>query len=555
MSKPEVLKEQSFEGAIRTPKGAIRKRKFKLRTIGVKRQALKLPKEPGDETEPDSKGSQANPLEKLYEEGRIIRPPYDLNKFMALVEESNVLQECLDAMSVNVGGFGYVFRPRLMPDNAKKSFEKDIVREKIELHLFWESVCTDFSFVEARKRMRRDMESVGNGYFEVIPTMDDKRVAELQHIQGHSIRLGILSDEAQEFSFYRVNPAKNWEIEIVKRKKRFRNFVQVDQSGKKLVWFKEWRDPRKMSKSTGRYEGEKGQAPITKEDEATALAHFKIYNGRSPYGVPRFAGRFPSIEGSRRSEEINYFTMGSNMVPSCFICVEDGELTDETIERLQELLETGIGEDMNYSKFVLLEAETTIEDPMPGTSGKARIRVEPMTKIQPKDQLFQEYDKNNQNKIRQAWRIPPIFIGRADDYTRATADASRRIGDEQVFAPEREAVDWFANQLNMSMGARFHLFKTKTPNITDNNELVKAMGIAEKSGGMTPRRANVLLEDIFDGTIGPLPKGIDPDIPYSLQFAWAQTAGKVAAGEGGGAVSRSIETDWADDYLKDILRD
>lgn len=540
MSSSTVLKTQSFEGEIKTTQGQIRKRKFKLRTIGIERQT------PQNKSL-TSVGSQAVPLEQYYTAGKLIQPPYDLNDLALLVEHSNILNECLDVMSVNIGGFGYTFRPRLMSDKVKEKFELDIKNEKISLQIFWESICSDHSFIEARKRMRRDLESLGNGYFELIPTISNNQISEIKHIPGHSIRLGKMSDNAIEYDFYRVNPAKNWEIEIIKRKKRFRNFVQVDRTGQNLVWFKEWRDPRLMDKRTGEYSD-----GVSLANQATSLAHFKIYNGRSPYGIPRYIGRYVAILGSRRSEEINYFTMGSNMVPSCFVCVEDGELTKDSIDRLNEILETQIGEDLNYSKFVLLEAETTVDDPVPGQSGKARIRVEPMAKVQPKDQLFQAYDLNNQNKIRHAWRIPAIFVGRSDDYSRATASASRQLADEQVFAPEREPIDWFANQLIISMGARFHMFKTRTPNITDNTELIKAMGIAEKSGGMTPRRADVLLEDIFDGSVGPLPHEIDPDIPYSLQFAWAQNALKVP--EGKEEMSRE-KSDWTDEYLNELLRE
>lgn len=553
MENVAVIKDQPFEADIKTSSGHRSKRKFRVRTIGIKREFIdKISKQ---ET---SEGSRADPLEKLYTTGRIIPPPYNLNELATLVERSNILQECLDAICVNVGGFGYMFRPRSIQDDLKKQFEIDIESERINLQLYWESICSDYSFIEARKRMRRDLESVGNGYFELIESVNGDSIVEINHIQGHSIRLGRVSDTPQEYNLFRVNPQRNFKVEAIRRKKRFRNFVQVDQSGKKLVWFKEWRDPRKMSKTTGKYEHE-GDS-IDASDEASALYHFKIYSSKSPYGIPRFVGRYPAIEGSRRSEEINYFTMGNNLVPSAFLSVEDGEFTDGTIERLTELVETQIGEDLNYSKFMILEAESTLEDPMPGQSGKARIRIDPMASIQPKDQMFQDYDRNNQDKIRRAWRLPPLFLGMAEEYTRATADASRRVGDEQVFAPEREAVDWFANQLQMSMGARFHIFKTKTPNITDNIELIKAMGIAEKSGGMTPRRANVLMEDIFDGTLGPLPEKVDPDIPYSLQFAWAQTAGKIAQvgnEDDNKDINRSvrIDWDWAEEYIANITRD
>jgi hypothetical protein len=60
------------------------------------------------------------------------------------------------------------------------------------------------------------------------------------------------------------------------------------------------------------------------------------------------------------------------------------------------------------------------------------------------------------------------------------------------------------------------------PNITDDIELIRLMGIAEKSGAMTPRRADRIIRDVFQDDIGPMPEGIDLDKPFSISFAEAQ---------------------------------
>lgn len=76
----------------------------------------------------------------------------------------------------------------------------------------------------------------------------------------------------------------------------------------------------------------------------------------------------------------------------------------------------------------------------------------------------------------------------------------------------------------MPLGARYHYFRSNHPNITDDIELIRMMGLAERSGGMTPRRANAIVEDVFGGEIGPMPEGIPLDVPYSFTFAQAQKA-------------------------------
>ena len=51
--------------------------------------------------------------------------------------------------------------------------------------------------------------------------------------------------------------------------------------------------------------------------------------------------------------------------------------------------------------------------------GQIKLDIKPLVGSQHKDALFQEYSKNNQDKIRRSFRLPPILVGRADDYTRA----------------------------------------------------------------------------------------------------------------------------------------
>lgn len=63
------------------------------------------------------------------------------------------------------------------------------------------------------------------------------------------------------------------------------------------------------------------------------------------------------------------------------------------------------------------------------------------------------------------------------------------------------------------------------------------------------------MSDIFEGELGPMPEGIDLDVPYSLQFALAQKGQVVAPSEMGdgqvGTVERS--DDWIDEYIGEIL--
>ena len=489
----------------------------------------------------------------------IIPAPYNPLALVAMEEESNILRECVDAMVVNIGGFGYLFRPRKLPPVLVDRLSDAIVEEKIELETWLESLCPEVSFTEMRKRMRRDLELTGNGYLEVVKTSQGE-VVELKHIPAHWIRISKLDKTFTSYDSVYMDPKSQYKLKTRTRRKRFRRFVQVDSSGRPIVWFKEYGDPRKISSDSG-----KEEEGLASNELATELIHFKIYSPRSVYGVPRWISRYVVIKGSRRSEEVNFFTLANNHVPTMFIMVEDGSLSAGSVERLQEVLDSQVSGDPNYSKVVILESEHGQDETFPTQVKSGKITIKEAGDSQKQDQMFQIYDKNNQDKVRQSFRLPPLFVGRSDDYTRATAQESRRVADEQVFAPERPTVDNPMTKLMMDEGFRFHVFKSRTPNITDNEILAKVMVAAEKSGAMTPARASVFLEDVFEGELGPPPEGIDLNIPYSLQFAQAQNAQRPptsAATEEPAQAERAMDDDvfadvgddWFDNYITDVLR-
>ena len=71
------------------------------------------------------------------------------------------------------------------------------------------------------------------------------------------------------------------------------------------------------------------------------------------------------------------------------------------------------------------------------------------------------------------------------------------------------------------MEAKYHVFKSNSPNTTDNSELVRILSGAEKTGGMTPRIARQVLEDILGIDLPPFTADFDPDTPFSLTMAQA----------------------------------
>lgn len=486
----------------------------KQRKVQLNARVIEAPITKAEASDPDIAASKAieDTFNQLSQSEMLVAPPYNLKKLAALSDISTELGQVIDALVTNIVGFGWRLRERRVSEGQRQKYERDIASEQEDLQVRLTTVHPIKSITQIMEEVVGDMHRTGNGYLELVENRQAQVVA-LNHVHGHSVRLSKLDPRPTKVMVPRIRPDRGYMIEQVPMYYRFRRFAQIQNN--RLVWFKEAGDPRQLNVKTGEYAD---KLPLSKR--ATSLVHFKIYHQLTPYGVPKSIGNTFSIFGSRSAEETNFNTM-ENAIPSMFVIVENGVLTTESIERLKEWTENQVTKTKNRTSFILIEGDTADEGaPVPG---QFKIKIEPLKQLQQQDQLYQEYDKNNRDKIRQAFRLPPLFVGISEEYNRATADASRDVADEQVFAPARSKIDHLLNRFVLvPWGSRFHMFEHNNPNITDDTELIRLMAIAEKSGAMTPRRADRIIRDVFGDNIGPLPTGIDLDKPFSITFAESQ---------------------------------
>ena len=480
-----------------------------------------------------------DPFVGLSHQGNIIEPPFDLLTLAMLEEQNTELTPILETMQSNIDGFGHHLVPLQMPGKVDAATKKAIREEKVMLTNFFAYANIKDSFIKLRKKRRKDYEATGNAYWEVIRSASGA-VQGFEHVPAYQIRLGKMEEHPLkvEVPTLQLQVDGSHKVVDICTWTRFRKYVQsrltifrgisAEAGGYKTRWFKEFGDPRTYDNTSGNlidadkvknFDG-KGH-PMPEGKKANELIHWKNYSTRSPYGLPRFIGNLLSIFGARAAEEINYTTFRNHNIPSMVVLVSNGQLTDGSIGRIESFVESQIQGSDNYSKFLIIEAEGMLEGE---DAGQIKMEIKPLTSNQIKDALFQNYQKNNQGNVRRAFRMPPIFVGKSDDYTKATADASRRLADEQVFAPERDEFDEDINRLLFpAMGVKYHRFKSNSPNTTDNAELVKILSGAEKTGGMTPKIARMVLEDILGMELPEFPEDerFDPDLPFSLLMAEA----------------------------------
>lgn len=422
-----------------------------------------------------------DPFTGLYNNG-VISPLYDPELLIRLPEQSDILQQCIEAYKTNIVGFGYSFQYDADYDKADKTTQKALDVEWNKYDNFFKYCNFDESFVEIMKKVIDDKEKLGWGAVEVIPD-GLGNPAGFEHIPGHTLRMCKKEDTLVDIDVT-ITDENGKEI-VINRKKKFRKFVQI--RGINTVYFKEFGDPRDMDCNTGEY-GE----DIPDERKATSLMFFNIYCPYTEYGLPRYLGNILNVEGTRKAQELNYNYFDNGRHIPLAVVVENGQLTESSIE----MLKNSKGESAQHS-YLVLEAEgfkdgNSIAEDDNNDKTSVKIRFEKLAEILQEDALFQEYCKNNRNNIRSAYRLPPIYTGESQDYNRATADTARQLTEEQVFQPEREDL---AFKLNNLLRTKIEIKNVslcfKAPKITDTSEISKALTPYIASGTATP---NMLLD-------------------------------------------------------------
>lgn len=272
----------------------------------------------------ESKAVDEDEFHGLYEDGAVLEPLYNPEQLTRLSENSDILQQCIDAYKTNIVGFGVDFDYDIDVDKQNESIQSALDKEWTKYENFFKFCNFDESYTEIMKKVVDDRERIGWGTLEVIEDAVG-RPAGLEHIPAHKVRL--CKRERKAISVKTMVPNDNGELIEITIMKKFRKFVQIVDSRK--VFFKEFGDPRTLNCKTGLYDE---AAPD--EDKATSIIFFNIYCPYTPYGLPRYIGQLLNVQGNRKAEELNYtYFMDGRHMPMAII-VENGKLTDDSIQNI-----------------------------------------------------------------------------------------------------------------------------------------------------------------------------------------------------------------------------
>ncbi|MGE8207671.1 phage portal protein [Heyndrickxia sp. NPDC080065] len=436
----------------------------------------------------------------------IIEPPYNLKELKTIAEYSTILHQCIEAYKTNIVGFGfqleytYDINASDVTSEQKKVMESDWIRleEFVKYLNFDEPIENIIGFsVE-------DREKTGNGFLEILRDGLGKP-AGIEYLDCQNMRVCTYTiPEEIEFPITENGISKK-----IKRWKKFRRYVQMI-NGKK-VFFKEYGDPRIMNLATGKFD------ESTPENlRANEVIHFKI--GSGTYGIPRWIGNIVNLYGARKAEELNFMYFKQGRHTPAAITVENGMLSEASYATLQEYMNDLEGVE-NAHKFLLLEAEGVAQEKDTGeTVTPVKVQIKSLAEILQQDALFLEYDDKSRNKLRSAFRLPPIYTGEAQDYNRATSDTARKITEEQVFQPERKNITGKFNTLFLYDLELNHVkLALKGPDFRDPVEIARVLGPFINAGSVSPNDLRDLLGRVLGKTLEEWPEEFNLPIQMILQ--------------------------------------
>lgn len=202
-----------------------------------------------------------------------------------------------------------------------------------------------------------------------------------------------------------------------------------------------------------------------------------------------------------------YFKQGRH-IPAA-ITIENGMLSEDSYKQLQDYM-NGLEGVENSHKFLLLEAEGIAkgknihgdEEIVP-----VKVDIKSLAEILQEDALFLKYDQKSRDKIRSAFRLPPLYTGEAQDYNKATADTARKITEEQVFQPERNVLTGRLNALFLN-DLEIHKveLQLKGPDFQDPLEIAKVLTPFITAGAVSPNDLRDLAGRVLGKTLEEWPE-------------------------------------------------
>jgi len=289
---------------------------------------------------------------------------------------------------------------------------------------------------------------------------------------------------------------------------------------RKKIYFKEFGSNRDLAKANGTFIATGQRLPF--EERASEIIYLTVHRSAvSPYGVPRWLNQLPSVVGSRSAEELNleYFAAGG--IPPLMVFISGGAMAETARKQLEGLL---AGKARNKLKGIVADIQSTSGTIDKG--GGVRVDVETFGSDRQQDSMFEIYDERCEKRVRASFRLPPLFVGKADDYSYASVFASYTLAEAQVFQPERMEFDEeFNNTVMKEITKGVYRIKSKPLTVADAETNLSTLRTAMNGGAITKKSLIENLNLVGSVTVKPLEPDIEDEI--AERFSGSSSADQV----------------------------
>jgi len=389
-----------------------------------------------------------------------LMPPFEPNVLLNLVQTNNILNQCIEAMEVNIDGTGHEFVP------AEEGKDMDTSEEEIA-KAFFDEPYPNISMTGIRRKLRRQMESVGYGFIEVLRNIAGDVVG-LRSVETAHIRM-VKLDTPIQVKKKIERDGREVELTLWERERRFAQTVALKQ----YVYYREFGTTREIHRETGEWETDEKKVPPEKRGSELLILGINP-DVTTPYFLPRWINQLPSVVGSRAAEEQNLQFLDAGGLPPAIVFIQGGTLIKDTSDQLRMYL-SGLNKNKNRAVVVEVQSSSGSLD----AAGKVDVKVERFGSAQSQDSMFTNYDTVTEEHVRVGFRLPPLFLGKAVDYNFATAQVSYMVAEAQVFGPERVEFDELMNKtIIKELGLKTLKYKSKPITLKDVATQLKALELS-----------------------------------------------------------------------------
>lgn len=419
--------------------------------------------------------------------GLAIMPPFNPRQLKEWVKHNNVLNQCVQAMEVNIDGTGYEFVPK---DEDTEIDDTELEAAKA----FFDEPYPGKTFIGVRRSVRQDMESIGFGAMEILRVLDGTIVG-LRSIEAQTLRMVHL-DAPQLVEREITRNGKTIKITAMERPRRWVQVINGGAGKQNRQFFKEFGTPIELDRETGQWET--AANPVPTATRATELLVFGVdRDTQGPYWLPRWINQLPSVVGSRKAEEHNLEFFDSGGMPPAIIFLQGGAMVGKSAQELRTYLSAA-----NRKKGRAVVVELQSNSGSVDSTSTVSARVERFGAQNAGDGMFSKYDQQAEEHVRVGFRLPPIFLGKAADYNYATAVTAYQVAEAQVFQPERTEFDDTINKtLIAALGWKTLKIKSKP---------ITMKSVEETFQGLTLVDGKVADEDF----VGEVNKILGTDLKY-----------------------------------------